>query len=357
MTWFRVDDKFAFHPKAVRAGNEAVGAWVRLGAWSSDQMTDGEIPTDIAMVIANGKQDVLDQLVTARLLVPVEAGYQMHDFLDWNPSAKQLKRQRKADAERKRGLRAPSGKRPAGLRSESGSPDPDPDPDPRSQKEDPPVAPPRGAPTQQGQIAITFGPSETSEPGKGSKGSRKRAPLVPEDPTKLTGRVREVYDAVAGDPSLQPITVGVVQLAHDLCAIGPAVDVAIEVRKAGAWMRADPKDPRRRKRSGNAFLVNWITSAQEKAAAQPTTAPAADGWPRKPAPEPGPIFPTPLPPPRPKVNGRYVYPEDPPPPREPDPDFAPMTPEEEAEMHQKNREKAERLAERRRREAAEGAPS
>ena len=192
MTWFRVDDKFAFHPKAVRAGNEAVGVWVRLGAWSSDQMTDGEIPTDIAMVIANGKQDVLDQLVTARLLVPVEGGYQMHDFLDWNPSAKQVKRQRKADAERKRGLRAPSGKRPAGVRSESASPDPDPDPapDPRSQKEDPPKAPQGGA---SGQIGIPFQDSKPEATPIPTSGTRRKSAARGEPKAPLERPAGERY--------------------------------------------------------------------------------------------------------------------------------------------------------------------
>lgn len=29
MPWFRVDDDFALHPKAIAAGNAALGLWVR----------------------------------------------------------------------------------------------------------------------------------------------------------------------------------------------------------------------------------------------------------------------------------------------------------------------------------------
>ena len=33
MPWFNVDDGFAFHRKAVRAGNAAIGLWTRAGSW------------------------------------------------------------------------------------------------------------------------------------------------------------------------------------------------------------------------------------------------------------------------------------------------------------------------------------
>jgi hypothetical protein len=167
MSWFRVDDKFAFHPKAIRAGNEAVGVWVRVGSWSSDQMTDGAIPGDVALVIANGNQSVLDQLVTAGLLVRDGLGYHMHDFLDWNPSAKQVKRQRKADAERKRGIRPPSGKTPAGLRPESSSPIPSPIPIPIPvREEDQTPLPPRGVGVSVGEMADPSAPdSQPPLPG------------------------------------------------------------------------------------------------------------------------------------------------------------------------------------------------
>ena len=38
MAWFKVDDKLAFHPKVLTAGNTAIGLWVRAGAWSADQL-------------------------------------------------------------------------------------------------------------------------------------------------------------------------------------------------------------------------------------------------------------------------------------------------------------------------------
>lgn len=37
MPWFRVDDSLDTHPKAIAAGNEAMGLWVRCGAYAARQ--------------------------------------------------------------------------------------------------------------------------------------------------------------------------------------------------------------------------------------------------------------------------------------------------------------------------------
>jgi len=104
VTWFKVDDKSAFHAKVVRAGNEAWGAVCRAGAWSSEQGTDGFIPDEIASMIArvfvwnraescggNGRKGLVER---------VEGGWQLHDFLDWNPSAAQIDAKREATRKR-----------------------------------------------------------------------------------------------------------------------------------------------------------------------------------------------------------------------------------------------------------------
>jgi len=99
MTWFKVDDKFAFHSKALAAGNEALGVWVRAGAWSSGELTDGAIPAHVAATL--GPADVWARLVAARLVDVTETGYQMHDFGDYNPSAATVRAEREADKVRK----------------------------------------------------------------------------------------------------------------------------------------------------------------------------------------------------------------------------------------------------------------
>lgn len=44
MPHFRVDDGLDAHPKAQRAGDEALGMWVRAGAWCMRYLTDGFVP-------------------------------------------------------------------------------------------------------------------------------------------------------------------------------------------------------------------------------------------------------------------------------------------------------------------------
>ena len=48
MAWFKVDDGFYTSQKVMRiprsVRNEAIGAWILIGTWSADKMTDGLIP-------------------------------------------------------------------------------------------------------------------------------------------------------------------------------------------------------------------------------------------------------------------------------------------------------------------------
>jgi hypothetical protein len=91
MSWFRLDDQGAFHAKVVAAGNEAYGAWCRAGQWSSAHLTEGRIPREIALAIAPLR--VWKRLDGARgtsasgLVEFVGGDIQIHDYLDYNPTA------------------------------------------------------------------------------------------------------------------------------------------------------------------------------------------------------------------------------------------------------------------------------
>jgi len=84
VAWFKVDDQAAFNPKVMRAGNAAFGAWVRMGAYCNAQRTDGFVPQDTAALIAS-KRDI-DAAITAGMLHAVEGGYEIHDYLKYQPS-------------------------------------------------------------------------------------------------------------------------------------------------------------------------------------------------------------------------------------------------------------------------------
>ncbi|BAU32492.1 hypothetical protein [Microcella alkaliphila] len=80
MTYFLVDDQFPFHPKALAAGNAALGLWVRAGAWSKQYVTGGHIPKGIATSL--GTKAEAEALVKAGLWVKVSDGYRFHDWQD-----------------------------------------------------------------------------------------------------------------------------------------------------------------------------------------------------------------------------------------------------------------------------------
>ena len=98
MTWFRMDDSFDDHPKTLRAGNEAAGLFVRCGTWSSRQLTDGFVPAEKALQY--GTRALVKRLLDVVFFEVVDGGYQIHDFLDYNPSKAQVTRDRQAAADR-----------------------------------------------------------------------------------------------------------------------------------------------------------------------------------------------------------------------------------------------------------------
>lgn len=99
MTWFKVDDKISFHAKVLKAKNAAFGAWVRIGAWCAERETDGVIPFEAAVLMASPEE--LATLVKVELLHELEEGFQVHDYLAYNPSKAQLLAQRAEWAERR----------------------------------------------------------------------------------------------------------------------------------------------------------------------------------------------------------------------------------------------------------------
>lgn len=112
MSWFKLDDKGAFHVKVLRAGNEAYGAWCRAGQWCSDHRTNGIIPFEVATLIAS--QEVWERLLNcgdegkSGLVEKASGGWQIHDYLDWNPSAEQVAKDRK-EVSKKRSLAGKKG--------------------------------------------------------------------------------------------------------------------------------------------------------------------------------------------------------------------------------------------------------
>ena len=97
MGWFKVDDQFADHPKFDDLSNDAVALWIRVLAYCNRHMTDGLVKASTAARLAKSEnaEEVIAELLSARLWRSAAGGYQIHDFKKW--STPKDERQRKAE--------------------------------------------------------------------------------------------------------------------------------------------------------------------------------------------------------------------------------------------------------------------
>lgn len=111
MSWLRLDDGFADHPKLAAAG--PLAAWLHVCAlvYCSRYLTDGFLPSAMVPRLADFRgiqtrgQDVSPEDLAARLAdvglwEPVEGGYRIHDYLAYNPSRAQVLEEREQTARR-----------------------------------------------------------------------------------------------------------------------------------------------------------------------------------------------------------------------------------------------------------------
>lgn len=108
MVWLKLDDKFPDHPKVTEAG--PLAAWLHVCgmAFCSRYLTDGFIPARQVSRLADldNADDLVKTLVRVGLWEEADGGFRVHDFLEYNPSAEQVKRKRAAAAKRQADWRA-----------------------------------------------------------------------------------------------------------------------------------------------------------------------------------------------------------------------------------------------------------
>lgn len=105
MPFFRTDDQMHGHPKARRAGLAAVGLWDMSGSHSMAYKTDGFVPEWFVTSWPGGRK-AAETLVSVGLWHTAtrdgEDGYQFHDWLDYQPSADEIERDRERARHRQR---------------------------------------------------------------------------------------------------------------------------------------------------------------------------------------------------------------------------------------------------------------
>ena len=117
MTWIRLDDQFADHPKVIAAGPLASWLFVCGLTYCARYLTDGFIPAGQVRRLADVEDvtPLVTRLVTVGLWECVDNGYRVHDYLDYQPSADQVRAERAATARRQAAWR---------VRRHAGSPTP-----------------------------------------------------------------------------------------------------------------------------------------------------------------------------------------------------------------------------------------
>lgn len=102
MPHFRVDDAFHSHPKAQRAGDDAIGLWVRAGSYCMAYLTNGFVPEWWVKSQPKGMQKAR-KLVAAALWhagaeQDGERGFMFHEFV--GPMRQDSREQIEADREK-----------------------------------------------------------------------------------------------------------------------------------------------------------------------------------------------------------------------------------------------------------------
>lgn len=111
MPWFFIDDHLAMHPKAVSAGNAAMGLWVRAGSWCAAHLTDGSLPRAMVKPLGGRTRDA-NRLVEVGLWdqpFGPDGDFVFRDWDHYQKSKAQVTAAREATRERVRKHRRAAG--------------------------------------------------------------------------------------------------------------------------------------------------------------------------------------------------------------------------------------------------------
>lgn len=107
MPWVKLDDRFPSHRKISLLSDRAFRLYVSALCWSSENLTEGLIRDRELSVVARirGLKGAARELEEAQLWDRVDGGWQIHDFLEYNPDRAKVKAERDANAARQQAFR------------------------------------------------------------------------------------------------------------------------------------------------------------------------------------------------------------------------------------------------------------
>lgn len=94
MTWVKIDDNFPDHPKVAGLTDSAFRTHMRAICYAARYLTDGAIPTSVLRSI--GPRRAATELEAAELWTKTDHGWQINDYLDYNPSREEVEQRRNA---------------------------------------------------------------------------------------------------------------------------------------------------------------------------------------------------------------------------------------------------------------------
>lgn len=96
MVWVRLEDDIDEHPKLASVDDHAFAVYVCGLAYCNRNLTDGFIPSSIAMRLRTSARPkvAITALINARLWEPVDGGWRVHDFLHYQPSRQTVEAER-----------------------------------------------------------------------------------------------------------------------------------------------------------------------------------------------------------------------------------------------------------------------
>jgi hypothetical protein len=98
MSWVKLDDAIYDHPKLAPVPNASLWVWTCGLAYANRHGTDGLVERHVLRIISGTSRDA-GALVTAGLWVPTDAGWEIHDYHDYQPS--RAVRQKRSEAGRR----------------------------------------------------------------------------------------------------------------------------------------------------------------------------------------------------------------------------------------------------------------
>jgi hypothetical protein len=120
--WSKLDDSLLDHPKVSQAARDlgirngravVIGFYSMALMWCNRHLTDGVLSDAVIESFSSyvvQPKAIADAFVRAGLFDKHEAGYRIHDYRDYNPSAVEVKRRRRDDRDRKAAARAGNGR-------------------------------------------------------------------------------------------------------------------------------------------------------------------------------------------------------------------------------------------------------